>query len=149
VSTTQERIADAFNGYFANFGIRIETGDVRIGVLREIRGSGWLIRYRVVADDAGAPGLEFYATHRMTDDTHVRIWADGHTEELEAIREAYAFDASVPGSKEAAEEEYLRANRRIADHLTEIGLYPKGDINAFLRTGGADDVAGRPEGPHD
>jgi hypothetical protein len=149
VATPQELIVEAFNGYFATFDIGIEAGDVTIGARREIRGRGWLIRYRVDADDAGAPSLEFYATHRMTDDTHVRIWADGHTEALEAIREAYVFDAKVPGSKEAAEEEYLRANRRIADHLKGIGLYPEGDINAFLRTGGDDDAAGRPDGPHE
>jgi hypothetical protein len=59
-----------------------------------IASQGWRIVYRVDPDDGGFPSLEFYATHRMTSDSHVRIWADGHTE---------------------------------------------GDINAYLRTGGAEE----------
>ena len=132
--TPEERIADAFNRYFESFAIRIEPEDVEVGSHRSIVNRGWRIIYRVDPDDNGSPCLEFYATHRMTSDSHVRIWADGHTEELDAIYEAYAFDAKVPGSKEAAREKYLRHNQAVAEQLTARGLYPEGDINAFLRT---------------
>jgi hypothetical protein len=56
-------------------------------------------------------------------------------EQLDAIREAYAYDPKLPGSNEAAEAEYLKHNRAIADQLRKAGLYPEGDINAYLRTG--------------
>lgn len=89
--TPAERIAEAFNRYFANFNIRVEAGEVRVGSRREIVERGWHIRFRVIPDDAG--------------------------------------------SKEANEEEYLRHNRQVAEELRAAGLYPDGDINAYLRTG--------------
>jgi hypothetical protein len=149
MATPEERIADAFNGYFANFDIHLGPEDVAVGTHRSIVERGWLIIYRVDPDDGGFPVLEFYATHRMTNDSHVRIWADGHSEDLDAIDELYAYDAKVPGSKEAAQEQYLRHNRAVADELRVRGLYPHGDINAFLRTGGDRDsgAPGPPESP--
>jgi hypothetical protein len=71
----------------------------------------------------------------MTDDHHVRVWADGYAEQLDAIREAHGYDSNVPGSEVAAETEYLRRNRTVADQLRKAGLYPEGDINAYLTTG--------------
>jgi hypothetical protein len=135
--SAEARIAEVFNRYFENFGIRIQPEHVRLGVRREIRQQGWRIRFRVDPDDdAGFPSLEFYATHRMTDDRHVRIRADGRVEELDAIRELFAYRADEPGSREAAEAEYLRHNRKVAEELRAAGLYPEGDINAYLRTTG-------------
>lgn len=103
------------NRYFANFNIRVEAGEVRVGSRREIRARGWHITFRVVPDDAGSPSLEFYATHRMTNDRHVRIWADGYLEHLDAIHEFVGYDPKVPGSEEAAKEEYLRHNQMVAE----------------------------------
>jgi hypothetical protein len=134
MTTPEERIADAFNRYF-QFNVRLEAGDVRAGGSREIRGRGWRIMFRVVPDDAGLPSLELYGTNRMTDDSHVRISSDGSLEHLDAIYEAYGYDAKVPGAKEAAREKYLRHNKMIAEQLRAAGLYPDGDINAYLRTG--------------
>ena len=53
-------------------------------------------------------------------------------------------DPKVPGDEQRAREEYLRHNRAIGEQLRERGLYPDGDVNAFLRTGGLD-----PEVPGD
>jgi hypothetical protein len=127
--TAETRIAETFDRYFANFGIRIDPGEVRVGHRGQIRSEGWSIRYRVVPDDAGGPSLEFYATHRMTNDRHAVIWADGHLDTLEAIREFFGYDPDVPRSKEAAEQDYLQHNRLVADRLRAAGLFPEGDIN--------------------
>jgi hypothetical protein len=135
----EQRIADRFNSAFQAFEIAIEAADVVLGARRLIRHRGWHIRFRVDPDDGGFPSLEYYAVHRMTNDTHVRIWADGHAEPLEAIWEMYAWDPKVTGSEEAAHDRYLRHNREVAAELAERGLYPEGDINAFLRSGGLDD----------
>jgi hypothetical protein len=148
--TAEERIAETFDTYFANFGIRIDPGEVRIGGRGQIRSGGWYIRYRVVPDDAGGPSLEFYATHRMTNDRHAVIWADGHLDKLEAIREFSVYNPDVPGAKEAAEQDYRRHNRLVADRLRAAGLFPDGDINAYLRTGGGQqDDQGSDEGSDD
>jgi hypothetical protein len=136
--TPEERIADAFNAHFANFDISVTPEEVVVGARRRIGERGWLITYRVDADDAGFPSLELYATHRMTNDTHLRIWADGHLEHLDAIEELYAYDPKVPGSEDAARTRYFEHNRSVERRLRERGLYPEGDINAFLRTGGGE-----------
>lgn len=134
----EEAIAEAFNSYFANFSVRIDAGDVVNGALRRIAADGWLVTFRVDPEDAGMPSLELYATHRMTDDRHVRIWSDGHVEGLDAIREAYSYRPEVPGAEEAARAEYLHHNRAVAAELRGRALYPEGDINAYLRTRGHD-----------
>lgn len=134
----EERVAEAFNAYFANFDISIRPEDVAVGSGRTIGERGWRIAYRGDPDDAGLPSMEFYATHRMTNDRHERIWADGHVEHLDAIHEVYGWDPKVPASKQAAKEQYLKHNQAVARQLRERGLYPDGDINAFLRTGGAE-----------
>ena len=144
--TPEERIAEAFDRRFATFDIHLDPADVKVGERGSIRARGWLIMWRVVPDDAGSPSLEFYATHRMTDDEHVRIWADGHVEQLDAIYPFYGFDPKVPGSEEAAKEKYLTHNRKVAEELRASGLYPDGDINAYLRTG-QDQADDEPEQP--
>jgi hypothetical protein len=130
------RIVDAFNAYFSNFDIRIEASNVAVGTRHELCKRGWRITLRVDPDDAGSPSIEFYATNWMTDDRDVRIWADGRVERLELIREGYAYNPEVQGSKDSSEREYLTHNRKIADELRAAGLFPEGDINAYLRTGG-------------
>ena len=144
MTSPEEHIAEVFNSTFARFDMQIGASDVAIGAHREIRGGGWRILYRVLAEDDGAPSLEFYATHRMTDDRHARIRARGHLEELDAIHTIFGFDPKVPGAEEAAREAYVRHNGKVADELRAAGLYPEGDINAYLRTGGeTDDAAPR------
>jgi hypothetical protein len=132
LAALEERIVDAFNAYSSKFDIRIEAGDVAVSTRRELRKRGLRITLRVVPDDAGSPSLDFYATNRMTDDRHVRIWADGQVERLEVIREGYAYNPKVQGSKEASESEHLEHNRRIAEELRAAGLFPEGDINPSL-----------------
>jgi hypothetical protein len=75
----ERRIAELFNDYFLNFGIRISAEDVIVGSRRTIRDehSGWAITYRVDGDASGVSSLEFYATNRRTNDRHVLISADG------------------------------------------------------------------------
>jgi hypothetical protein len=132
----EERIADTFNGYFANFDIRIDPVDVKIGSRREINKRGWWIAYRVPPDDGGFPSLEFYAVHRMTDDRHVLIWADGYLQRLDALWPTLVWDPKESDAKKAAKEKYLSHNRRVTEQLRAAGLYPGGDVNAYPRTGG-------------
>jgi len=134
--TPQERIARRFNSFFKGFSIRIEPEEVVLGARGQIGAGGWRITYRVDPDDGGFPSLEFYATHRMTDDSHYRIWADGYAEKLEALRTFYGYRPEVPESKEEAERKYTEHNVRVAKELRERGLYQEGDINAYLRTRG-------------
>jgi hypothetical protein len=134
----QKRIVNGFNMYFRKFGIRIPPADVTVGGHGRIAKRGWLIAYRIDPDDAGQPSLEFYATHRMTDDRHLCIRPDGNFERLRTIRSGYGYRPEVPGSRGAARDAHLRHNREVAKELLGRGLYPHGDINVFLATDGAE-----------
>lgn len=117
----ERRIAQAFNEYFATFGIRLDPDDMVPGSRRTIRDpSGWAITFRVDHDADGRPVLEFYATHRRTNDRHVRIDADGNGEHLEALSEIMFV------SSDEAAEVFDDRNEVIARHLQERGLYPHG-----------------------
>ena len=66
--------------------------------------------------------LEFYATHRMTNDRHVAISAYGRFEHLDTISEMVIFDPKSPGSRQAAAEEFQTHNQAIAKQLQDRGL---------------------------
>lgn len=114
----QRRIAEAFNAYFDRFDIRILPEHVVVGIRRTIRADGWAITYRVDSDPAGMPTLEFYATHRMTNDRHVAIAADGSLDHLDAIKEFLII--SGPDSV----QEFHAHNDSIEERLRSRGLYP-------------------------
>lgn len=116
----QRRIAEAFNAYFDRFDIRILPEHVVVGIRRTIRADGWAITYRVDPDPAGMPTLEFYATHRMTNDRHVAIAADGSLDYLDAIKEYLIL--SGPDSV----QEFHAHNDTIEQRLRSRGLYPHG-----------------------
>lgn len=53
---------------------------------------------------------------------------------LETLRTMYAFRPGIPGDREQAARENRERNVRIANELEELGLYPVGNVNAFLAT---------------
>lgn len=128
-------IAGAFAETFAHWGIVLPEGAVERGEPGMIRDAGWTIRYMFDTDDDG-PYLEYYATHRMTSDSRYRVYGSGKTAELDAIWEMFAWDPKKPGDEARARKEYVDHNRRIAEELKRLGLFPVGDINTYLRTEG-------------
>jgi ribonuclease HII len=88
----------------------------------------------VFGNDAEGPYLEFYATHRMTNDRRVRIHSSGEAKDLEPLVTMYAYDPKIPGDRERAARENRRRNTRITKELEAHGLYPEGNINAYLAT---------------
>lgn len=126
-------IEEHFADYFRNWDIHLPEGwvfSLESGVIRK---AGWLIRF-LVGEDSRGYYLEFYAAHRMTNDRHLRIYDSGAVEGLDAIWDMCGWDPKVPGAKERARDEYLEHNSRVANELKSLGLYPEGDINAYLRT---------------
>lgn len=126
-------IEGRFAGYFENWGIRLPEGAVQLEEPGVIQQDGWTIRY-VFASDAEGSYLEFYATHRMTNDRRVRIYSSGETKDLEALETMYGYDPKIPGDQERAARENRRRNTRVTKELEAHGLYPEGNINAYLAT---------------
>ena len=125
----EERFAE----YFANWNIRLPVGAVQLREPGAVQQDGWTIRY-VFGNDAVGPYLEFYATHRMTNDRRTRIYASGEAEHLEAFQTMYGYDPKIPGDEKRAARENRRRNTRITKELEAHGLYPHGNINAYLAT---------------
>lgn len=121
-----------FVEYFANWDIHLPPGAEAAMRRGSIHKAGWAINY-IFGDDEERY-VEFYASHRMTNDRRHRIYASGRVETLDAIQEMYMYDPKVAGSEEQSKRKYLEDNQRIAEELRQLGLYPEGSINAFLRT---------------
>jgi len=138
-------MAGAFDETFAHWDIVLPKDTVERGEPWAIQRAGWTIRCIFDTDEDGAY-LEYYATHRMTSDTRYRIYASGRIVEQDAIWEMFGWDPKVPGDEAREREKYRDHNQRVAEELKRLGLYPFGDINAYLRTEGApEDEADGPD----
>lgn len=128
-------IESRFAAYFANWNLRLPRNAAALEEPGTVADDGWVVRY-VFGSHRGEPYLEFYATHRMTDDRRVCIWGSGMTRSLETLRTMFAYRPEIPGDQERAARENRDLNVRITGELDELGLYPVGNVNAYLATHG-------------
>ncbi len=132
-----KEIEDRFNAYFSKWDIRLSPEDVANRSQGKINKAGWAIWYQFGADEKGEY-LDYYAAHRMTDDSHVRIYYNGEEEYLPAI-ESFRICSQDPEEDKRLEAEYLAENRRVAQLLNEKGFGIEGDepsgvqVNRVLR----------------
>jgi hypothetical protein len=78
-------IEDCSNADFAHWGIRLPPHDVANRHRRKLVKAGWAIWYLFGSDKKGEY-LDYYAAHRMTNDRHVGIYADGKEKCLPASK---------------------------------------------------------------
>lgn len=85
--------------------------------------------------------LDYYASHGMTDDRHVRVREGSPAEHLPAIR-TFLSRSRDPGDDARLRAEYLEHNRWVGRMLREKGFGVAGDeplsvqTNRHLRLGG-------------
>jgi hypothetical protein len=105
---------------FAHWGITLPVENLGHRSAAHIQQNGWLIQFCFGHDESG-DFMDYYASHRMTDDDHVRLYADGTVVQLAALGSAYL---SSEDSVEAArlEKEYLESNRKISEELVAKGF---------------------------
>lgn len=133
-------IEERFGRTFAHWGIALPTEDVKERRRGKIVGGGWAIWYLFGSDERGGY-LDYYASHRMTDDRHVRLREDGSAEPLPTIR-TFLIRSGDPEEDARLEAEYLEHNRRVGRMLREKGFGVAGDeplsvqVNRHLRLGG-------------
>lgn len=102
---SRDELRRQFNCYFENWEIELPDEALSPGEVWLIAERGWTIWTRLdknAEDDL--EHLDFYATHRMTNDRHVRFHADGREEGLPSMAEFYIFPQ---GATEAEKEEVL------------------------------------------
>lgn len=134
-----ERIESVFNETFAHWGIRLPAENLRDRKRGKINEEGWTIWFLFDEDEDGEY-LDYYAMHRMTNDRHVRLHADGRATSLEALPQglSFAFDPKEgPEAEERARKKYWAESERISRMLDEKGFTITGDedpINLVNRT---------------
>ena len=117
----RERVRQRFNRAFAHFEIELPVEAMSPGSVWLIVKRGWTIRTRFDIDAGdGREHLDHYSMHRMTNDSHVRWYADGEEEDLPATGwwmtasrccASGTSAAIVQGSVELHEDAHHRLNR--------------------------------------
>ena len=135
------QLQEKFNEQFSRWGITLSDEIVFQRVRGKIIEKGWCIWFLFGIDEAGEY-LDFYASHRMTDDEHIRIRTNGSIEYLPIIG---CFRMYSPNHMEdkILEKEYFAENQRVSKMLKEKGFCIEGDeplsiqLGNFLRTNNA------------
>jgi hypothetical protein len=125
------RITVVFAEQFAHWGLTLPAADVAARRRGEIAAKGWSVQYRFGQDERGEY-LDYYAAHRMTDDSHVRIRESGECEYLPAIGSMY-LSSPDPVEAERRRAEHVQANRKVADLLAQKGFGLS--LNGCMRAG--------------
>ncbi len=136
-----DRIESAFNSAFDHWDICLPPEAIASRQAGRIVKSGWTVWFAFGAE-AGAEYLDYYASHRMTNDRHVRLHADGRVEGLEAINEMYVVPDD-PDEAAQVKADFHARNRDVRRMLDEKGftldgvVHPSVSLNHYLLTGGA------------
>lgn len=130
------KIEKIFKQMFSTWKIELPPEDIEQRRRGKIFKGGWAIWYLFGSDKRGEY-LDYYASHRMTNDWHCRIYADGKVKDLPAIL-SMRRGSMDPEEDARLEAEYLAKNRRIARMLAKKGFGLAGDepggvqINRYL-----------------
>ena len=77
--------------------------------------------------------MDYYAAHRMTDDSHVRIQENGTEESLPALSSIYLL-SDDPVEAKRLKDEYEEHNQEVVKMLNQKG-FDKFTINMYLHAG--------------
>lgn len=136
---TMKEIEERFRRDFGPWEISLPPEDVEERRRGKILAAGWAIWYLFGSDERGGY-LDYYASHRMTSDRHVRIYEDGGEESLPTV------STMRPASRDPEEDarlaaEHLAENHRVAAMLAGKGFGMEGNepggvqINRYLALG--------------
>ena len=119
---TMENIEAIFAGHFQHWNIRLPSENIKARRPGRLSQTGWNIEY-LFGDDGDSEYLDYYATHRMTSDRHVRIYSSGKTASLETPQEFRVFPADTDeATRNKITNDYHEHNRAIYQRLREKGF---------------------------
>ena len=125
-----------FNRSFEAWNIELPKEAVENRQRGKIVKSGWTIWYLFGRDEAG-DYLDYYASHRMTNDRHVRLYDDGSSKGLDSYCGMRKVSDDPEGNKRL-ENEFWEHNERVSRELEakgfglEGGEHPSTIINRML-----------------
>jgi hypothetical protein len=118
-------VPSRFRATFAHWHIRLPPEDIANRRHGRIVKASWAIWYLFRSDEKG-DYLDYYASHRMTNDRPVRIYADGKEEGLLTIQD-FRICSPDPETDKKLEAEYYAENQCVAKLLEEKGFGIAGD----------------------
>lgn len=136
-------IEELFAACFEPWGLTLPDGAIGRSEAGLVAGSGWHVRYVFGADERG-DYLDFLASHRMTDQRHVRLREGVEPEDLPALQEMYSH-AGTEADRRRARQEYVDYNREIGALLRAKGLM--GDAGPSGAPGSSESPRPSPESP--
>ena len=110
-----DRIKKLFDEEFESWGIVLPEADLRERRGGSVARAGWTINYRFGVE-GGVEFVEYFSTHRMTNDTLQRIYENGVKEVVGYCQEFYAADDPQ------AERDYFAHNRKFYEDVKSRGL---------------------------
>jgi hypothetical protein len=136
-----DAIEEYIREHFRHWEIALPQHDVSSRLGGHIFARGWHIGY-LWGSERGEEYLEVLAQHRMTDDTHFRVFASGRVEDLPAPATSYMYGPNATEvEKQEAQRKNIAENQRIYADLRERGLLPPHgqnlpahEINEYLRS---------------
>ncbi len=129
------RIEAQFRESFSYWRLELPREAVQNRQRGKIVEAGWTIWYLFGADERGE-FLDYYSSHRMTSDSHVRLYDDGRVEGLESLWEMRQ-SSNDPDEEERLKAEFWEHNERVARLLEAKGFGLQGDEHgsAIVRRG--------------
>lgn len=123
-SSVDQRIVN-FNRCFETLEIELPKEVAENQQRGKIVKRGWTIWYLFGRDEVG-DYLDYYASHRMTNDRHVRLYADGSSKALNSYcrMRKISYD---PEENRRLENEFWEYNERVSRELESKGFGLEGD----------------------
>lgn len=115
ISPALRCIKQAFDTKYAAWNIVLPAEQLQEQRRGSIKQAGWTIHYHYITEDEGEH-LDYFASHRMTNDTLNRISADGREEILGYCQEFYLANNAQ------AEREYTEHNRLFYEQVRKSGF---------------------------
>ena len=122
--SVDQRIVN-FNRSFETWSIELPKEAVENQQRGKIVKSGWSIWYLFGRDEVGNY-LDYYASHRMTNDRHVRLYADGSSKGLDSYRSMRVV-SDDPEEDRRLENEFWEHNERVSRELESKDFGLEGD----------------------
>ena len=124
-SLKYEKDSQKFNEMFSYWDIELPAESVANRQRGKILQQGWVIWYLFGCNKKGE-FLDYYASHRMTNDRHERIYENGNIEGLPALMEGRRV-SDDPEEDKQLEMEFRSFNQKVSKILEDKGFVIEGD----------------------
>ncbi len=136
----REGLMELFNHEFDRWEIKLLPEAIESDEVWMIVKRGWTIWCRFGSDE-NSEYLDYYASHRMTSDRHVRLYPDGRRESLETLSEFFSYPKdATPEEIVYKKAEFNAYNQAVSKMLNEKGFRLTKDahgsaiVNRYLLT---------------